>query len=398
MDNEVKIDKIVADLEKKFNGEANHDVRVIQAYCQTLPQCEESAKLVAALGQYAAAKFPDADAFKLGREVDRIIKALETQFTDDPNANVKIIQDYCKSLPKSEENLRIVLALGQYSAVKFPDADDIKKSKEEYEKMNAAAKQLQERINGIQDRIKNQDLDGAIEELQQVIGEAKAPAEGKRLISFSHPFEEVLFGAMNQDKSELVRVSNLMEMLNFQLGGLLAQRERYDEAREALHKSLEFNPVGAHAHLELVRLALLEKNYDEAFAQLQATYPILFTRPLLAVYYCFLAEVVENLDKNYPLSVAYCYVSLDYKENPRARECLNRLAKIPGVDLSKPKADAVRKLAIDASLPLGPSPAVCELAVKAARQIKSSYPDVAKQFFAIAYELTGQESLLKELK
>ena len=401
MDNTVDISRITADLEKKFNGDADHDVGVIQEYVQTLPPCDESAKLVAALGKYASEKFPDAKAFAAARELDGIIAELEKEFTDDINHNVQVIQDYCKNLPKSDENLRKAIALGQYAAAKFPDADEVKKSREEFEKMNEAAQKLQERVNAVQELVKNKDLEGAIAGLREIIdGAVKPEDDSKRLVSFSHPFEEVLFSA-NHDKNDtrsLIRVSNLMEMLNLQLGSLLAETGKYDEARDALHKSLEFNPVSAHAHLELTRVALLQKDFDGAFEILKAAYPFLFTRPTLAAYYCFLAEVVENLDKNYPLAVAYSYVSLDYAENTRAREGLNRLAKNTGVDLSKPKAETVRKLAVDAGLPLGPSPAVCELAVKAGRQLKGRNPEVAKQFLSIAYDLTRQESLLKEIR
>lgn len=398
----VNIDKIWADLEKKFNGDANHDVQVVQEYCRTLPPCEESAKLVGALGKQAAEKFPEADAIKMGKTIDNAIAELEKQFNGDPNHDVKVIQDYCQSLPKTQENFKLVMALGQYAAAKYPEADEVKKSKAEFEKMNEDAKQLKARIDGIQEKIKAKDIAPAIEEIRAIIDETKIPnPEEQRLISFSHPFEEIIFQASIKEFKEtrkLVRVSNLMEMLHLQLGGLLSEQKNYDEALDAFNHALEFNPVSAPASLEIAHIAILKKNYEEAFELLKKAYPLIFTRSLLAIYYSFLAEVVENVDKNYPLAVAYVYVSLDYAENPLAREALNRLGKVQGIDLSKPTVEAMRKLANDANLPLGPNPAVCELAVKAARQIKSQHPDVAKQLFAIAYDLTGQESLLKEIR
>lgn len=400
MDNTVDISKITADLEKKFNGNANHDVKVIQDYCKTLPRCEESAKLVVALGQYAAKKFPEADTFKLAKKIESTIAELEKGFGDDPDKNVEMIRNYCTSLPRSDENTQIVIALGQYASQKFPEAEEIKKSKEEFEKLQATANQLQQRVKELQDFIKANDFDKAIETIQGMLLEVPMPKvdEGKRLVSFSHPFEEILFRSTHKNIGECVRVSNLVEMLKFQLGSLLAEKGRYDEARQALHESIELNPVSAHARLELARVDILEKKYDDAFNVLNEVYPLIFARPLLAAYYCFLAEVVENLDKNYALAVGYVYASIGFADNKRAHEVLNRLAKNSGVDLAKPKEVDLRKMAEEANLPVGPSQAVCSLAVQAAKQMKTTYPDVAKQLFAIAYELTQDPGILKELR
>ncbi|MBR4985260.1 MAG: tetratricopeptide repeat protein [Proteobacteria bacterium] len=396
---EVKIDRITADLEKKFTGDAEHDVKVVQDYCRTLPPCEESAKLIAALSRYASEKYPDASVFKVSKIIDNAIAELEKSFNGDADHDVKVIQDYCRSLPKTEDNFKVVMALGQYAAVKFPEAAEVKKSKAEFDRMNEEAGKLKKRIEDIQETIKGGDMDKAIEALRALIDEAKLPDDqDKRFVSFSHPLEEVLFRSTNKDTREVVRVSNLMEMLNLQLSGLLAESGKFDEAEEALDRVLFFNPVSAHAHLERARFALLQKNYDDAFERLQEAYPYIFTRQLLAIFYCMLAVVVENVDKNYELAAAYAHISLVCIDNPLAHETLDRICKAHNVDPECPSAEKIRKLATDANLPYGPSAELCELAINAARQMKSVYPDIAKQLFATVYELTGQEALLKEIR
>lgn len=401
MDNqtEVKIDRIVADLSKKFNNDPNHNVRIIQQYCQTLLPCERSAQVAVALAQYAAEKFPNADACKFQRTIDKTISELEKEFNDDPNHNVKVIQDYCNNLPKNEENLKLAIALGQYAASKFPDADKIKESKAKFDKMNEEAGKLKKRIDDIQEKIKNNELDSAIDDLRGIIQEAKMPEDtSKRLVSFSHPFEEIIFQATIKETKPIVRISNLMEMLNIQLGTLLAETKNFDEAREALKKTLFFNPVCAIAHLELARIDIVEKKYEDAFNNLQKAYPIIFTRQMLAVYFCLLAVVVENLDKNYPLAIAYTHISLEFAENTPAKDALERMASEHNLSTEKPSQEAIRKLADDAYLPIGANPEISELAIKAARQFKSSQPEIAKELFRIAYDLTGQKSLLKEIR
>lgn len=396
---EVKIDRITADLEKKYTGDIEHDVKIVQDYCRSLPPCEESAKLISALSKYASEKFPDAEVFKVSKIIDKAIAELEKEFNGDADHDVKVIQDYCRSLPKTEENFKVVMALGQYAAVKFPEAEEVKKSKAEFDKMNEEAGKLKKRIEDIQETIKSGDLDKSIEELRALIDEGKLPEDkDKRFVSFSHPMEEVMFRASNKDTREVVRVSNLMEMLNLQLAGLLAENKQFEEAEAAIERVLFFNPVSAHARIERARFALLQKNYDDAFERLQEAYPYIFTRQLLAIFYCMLAVVVENVDKNYPLAAAYAHISLVCQDNPLAHETLDRICKEHKVDPECPSAEEIRKLATDASLPYGPSPEVCELAINAARQMKSVYPDIAKQLFTVAYELTGQEALLKEIR
>ena len=396
---DVKIDRITADLEKKYNGDAEHDVQIVQEYCRSLPPCEESAKLIAALSKYASEKFPDAEVFKVSKIIDKAIESLEKEFNGDADHDVKVIQDYCHSLPKTEENFKVVMALGQYAAVKFPEAAEVKKSKAEFEKMNEEAGKLKKRIEDIQETIKSGDSDKAIEGLRALIDEAKLPEDSdKRFVSFSHPFEEVMFRASNKDTREVVRVSNLMEMLNLQLAGLLAESGKYEEAEEAIERVLFFNPVSAHARIERARFAMLRKDYDDAFERLQEAYPYIYTRQLLAIFYCMLAVVVENVDKNYKLAAAYAHISMVCSDNPLAHETLDRICKAHNVDSECPSAEEIRKLAGDADLPYGPNPDVCELALSAARQMKSSYPEIAKQLFAVAYDLTGQEALLKEIR
>lgn len=399
MDKNVNIDKIAASLEKKFNGDERHDIRVIQEYCQTLPPCEESAKVISALGRYASKKYPNAEVFRIGRKIDAAIAELEKQFNGDPDHDVQVVRDYCKDLPKSEENLKITLALGQFAAAKFPQAEIVKKSKEDYDKMQSDAAKLKTRLDAIQETIKNGDYDKAIEDIQGVIAETPIPNDPeRRLVSFSHPFEEILFKEKFNETRMLVRISNFMEVIHLELGGLLLEKKRFDEARDAINKALDFNPVSNHAMLEMAHSYLVEGDYNAAFNELQKAYPLLFSRPMLAIYFCFLGEVAENLDKDYELAATCCHISNDFAENKGATDLLERLATEHHVKKDKPNFDKIQQVMTDAGLPFGASVDVCQLAMKAGRELKPAYPDIAVQIFGIAYDLTGDKEILKEMK
>ena len=395
----VRIDKITADLEKKYTGDPDHDVRVIQEYCSTLPRCEESARLTAALSQYAAEKFPTAHAIRIGKAVDETIQMLEKQFNGDPDHDVGIIQDYCKALPKTEDNFKITVILGQYAAARYPDAKEIRRSKEEFKRMNDEAGKLKQRVTDIQELVRTGEKAKAIAEIRAILEEHKLPTDTEsRLISFSHPFEECLFHEYYKETTSLMRISNLPEMLNLQLGSLLTDDGRTDEAREALAVTLSLNPVSAPAHIEMAHIALREKDYDEAYTWLQKAYPLIFNAQMLAIYFLSLASVVEHLDKNYPLSAAFAHLSLSYADNPPAHEHLDRLAKTYGIDPQKPSDDMIEKLAEEADLPVAACPQISEIAVRVAHEIKNANPEISKLFLTIAYELTHDEAIAKEIR
>lgn len=397
--NDVKIDKITADLEKKYTGDPDHDVGVIQAYCNTLPRCAESARLVAALGRYAAEKFPTAKAIQIAKVIDEAIQTLEKQFNGDADHDVELVQAYCKSLPQTEDNFKVVLALGQYAAAKYPNAKEIQRSREDFKRMSDEAGKLKQRVAAIQELVRDNKKDEAIAEIQAILNEHKLPTNSpNRLISFSHPFEECLFNEYYKGTKSLMRISNLPEMLNLQLGSLLADAEKYDDAKDAIQKTIDLNPVSAPAHIEMAHIALLEKDYDDAYNWLQKAYPLLFNPQMIAIYFAFLANVVENLDKNYPLAAAFAHLSLSYFDNPPAHDMLDRLAKEHGVDTNKPSDETIEKLAEEADLPVAACPQVCEIATRVGREIKAANPEISKLFLTIAYELTHDEALHKEIQ
>ena len=396
--NNVNIDKITADLEKKYNGDPDHDVRVIQEYCSTLPRCPESARLVAALSKYAAERFPTAQAIKFAKVIDDKIAKLEKQFNGDPDHDVAVVQDYCKSLPQNEENFRLVLALGQYAASRYPNAKEIKRSQADMKRMREESEKLKRRVGNIQELVQAGNKEQAIREIRAILKENPLPTNTEaRLISFSHPFEECLFNEYYKG-TQLMRISNLPEMLNLQLGNLLVDAGKIDEGRDAIAQTLELNPVSAPAHIEMAHIALVEKDYDEAYNWLQKAYPLIFNPQMLAIYFAFMATVVENLDKNYPLAAAFIHLSLSYVDNPPAHDVLDHLVKEYGVSPDKPSDEEIEKLAEEADLPVAACPQVCEIAVRAGHDLKKVNPEISKLFLTIAYDLTHDEALQKEIQ
>ncbi|MBQ9242511.1 MAG: tetratricopeptide repeat protein [Proteobacteria bacterium] len=322
-----------------------------------------------------------------------IISSLEKQFNGDQAHDIEIVREYCRNLPQSEESLRIVTALGRYAAEKFPDEPMVKDA----HKIEEALTGFMDKIHHAQDCLREKKYEEALAGFEEVIADVKPPkVEGKRQYSFSHPFEEMILRASSRDNSPIERISPLPEVLYYQKGVCCFEMKRYAEAREAYQNALELNPVNVRTWFEIAQIDKIEGKYEDLRALLLKVHPMLFTRGMLARFYREEAGLAM-IEEKYDLAVPLIYISLDYEDTPQARAQLNALAKHRGVNLSKPTADAARKSLEAAKIPVGPAPQVYQLAIDIGNTMKKAHPEIAKMAYAIAYDVTHYEPLLKEL-
>jgi tetratricopeptide (TPR) repeat protein len=328
-------------------------------------------------------------------KINEIIQSLEAQFNGDTEHDIEIIRSYIRTLEKSEESQAIVIALGRYSAEKFPDAEVVKNAK----KIEEAFKTFHEKVQKAQECLKNKDFEGAAAIFREIIAEVKPPKdEEKRYMAFSHPFEEMLTRASTpDDKRPIERISVLPATLYYQLGLALFELKNYDEAKVAFDDAIALNPVSVVPYFELIQIAKIQNDFAEVRRLLSKIHPYIYTRHHLARFYREHAGLAM-IEKNYELAIALVYISIDYEDAPPARAQLNALAKNRGVDLSKPKADTIKERLKAAEIPVGPNAAVYELAIGIGNTLKKTSPMAAKMAYAIAYDLTHYKPLLKELQ
>ncbi|MBR4986972.1 MAG: tetratricopeptide repeat protein [Proteobacteria bacterium] len=327
-------------------------------------------------------------------QIQEIISSLEKQFNGDQAHDIEIVREYCKTLPQSEDSLRIVTALGRYAAEHFPDEPMVKDAK----KIEEALTGFMDKIHHAQDCLRDKKYEEAIAGFDEVIGDIKPPKiEGKRQYSFSHPFEEMIVRASTRDTTPIERVSPLPEVLYYQKGVCCFELKRYAQAREAYQCALELNPVNVRTWFEIAQIDKIEGKYEDLRALLLKVHPMLFTRNMLARFYREEAGLAM-IEEKYALAVSLVYLSLDYEDSPQARAQLNALAKHRGVDLSKPTVGKVRAQLEEAGIPVGPAPQVYKLAIDIGNTMKKSHPEIAKMAYAIAYDVTHYEPLLKELE
>jgi len=326
-------------------------------------------------------------------ELKQTLDGLKARFTDDKEHNLQILRDFCATLSDSPQDMAALTAIAHFAAAEYPDADIQSLT----EKLTQAITEFHEKLAQAQTLAKARDFEAAAVLFAEIVGDMVPKDDpNQRRLAFSHPFEEMLFRAQDKDPRPIVRVSNLSQIIFYQYGTILIELQRLDDARTAFNHCLILNPIDVRAMFELGEIAKLEQNFDTLRALMLKAYPLIFTRHMLARYYrnqAFLA----NFEAKFPLAVAMVYVSLDYEESPLARAQLNALAKIKGVNLTRPKTDDVKALIQGTDIHLGPSEAVYNLALSIAQSTRKQHPQIAKMALSIAYDVTHYQPLLKEI-
>ena len=330
----------------------------------------------------------------MDKKIEDIIASLEAKFNGDKTHDIEVLRQYCHDLPRSDENLAIVTAIGHYVAEKFPDDDAVKEAK----KFEESFQRFTQLIDEGQACIKAKQFEGAIEKFMAVIGEVRpAEASDRVYCSFVHPFEEMLFRANYTDDKKIERISSLPLYLYMQTAGAFFELQRYDEAKDKYNDALKLNPVSVAVLFELIQIAKVQHDLPEVRRLLAQVHSLIFTRHYLARFYREHAGLAM-MEEKYQLALCLIYLSMEYEDSGQARAQLNSLAKHRGVSLAKPAVDTVKARLGEAGIPVGPEPKVYELAMYIGKQLKLISPDAARMAFSIAYELTHYAPLLKEME
>ena len=211
-----------------------------------------------------------------------IIAYLETKFNGDEDHDVEVIQEYCRSLDRTKDNVDIVMALGRYSAEKFPNAKAVQNAK----KIEEAFDLFQKKLQSAQELLKEKKFEEAVAAYDELIGE-NTPVESdeKHYYCFGHPFEETLCKLYYNDDKPIERISSLPMALYYQKASALFDLKRYDEAKAAYEHCTKLNPVDVRTWLELAQIAKAQGNYDEVRSILKKIHPFIYTRHFLARFY-----------------------------------------------------------------------------------------------------------------
>ena len=325
--------------------------------------------------------------------IDAVLETLKPQFNGDADHDVDVIQTYCRSLERTNENMEIIRALGRHCANNYPEAKAVQNVK----KMEEAFEAFHKKLEDAQALLRDKKFEEAVAAFDELIGEnVPVETEDKHFYCFGHPFEETMCKMYFDDGKPIERISGLPMALYYQKAAALFELKRYDEAKATYELCLKLNPVDVRTYLELAQVAKVQENYDELREILKKIHPFIYSRHFLARFYREHAALAM-IQENYALAIALIYLSIDYEDTPPARAQLNSIAKHRGVDLSNPGVEKTKALLKEAGIPVGPAQAVYELALNIGMAMKKTYPQIARMAFAIAYDITHYEPLLKEL-
>lgn len=330
----------------------------------------------------------------MAKDPSQVLETLQKQFNGEEQHDLDILRNYCRTLEHNDENLAIITAIGRYVLEHYPDADAVQQA-QKFEKAHDDWTHL---IEEAQKALKSGDFEEAIRLYDEIIGEVTPNPDPKTYyFAFSHPFEETIVRAMHQhDDRAIERIPQLPELLYFQRGCVYFELKDYAKARESLMNSLRLNPVCCRTRFELIQLEKAEKHWDAIRTELRKIHPMIFTRHYLSRFYREYANLAI-WDNDPSLAVALLYLSLDYEDAKVTHHLLDSL-KEQNVDVSQPSVEEIKRRLTDAEIPIGPYPTVYEHAIDIGKQMKHVYPEAAKMAFAIAYDLTHYQPLLKELQ
>ena len=213
----------------------------------------------------------------------QIIAELERQFTGDAEHDLDVLRQYCATLPHTDDNVDIITAIGHYVLAHFPDAAEtanarlFEKSYDEFESL------VQKAQDALRAR-RFEEAATLYGRLIDDVRPTNTPDAYYFAFAHPFE-EMIVRATHLYDDRRIERIPQLPAMLYFQQGSALFELARYDEARDAFRNVLALNPVSAPAFFELIQIAKARRDFDEVRALLRKAYPYLFTRHFLARYY-----------------------------------------------------------------------------------------------------------------
>ena len=213
--------------------------------------------------------------------------------------------------------------------------------------------------------------------------------------AFHNFFEEVLFRELYNFRKIIRPVPGDFSGMYFLYGHSLLELGRLEEAKEALEKSLRWNPMYLKPLFEQVELSRMEKDEDRFLCTLKRCFRSAYTSTDLARCYRSLGQY--HLDKgDHDLADTLYTFSLAFEgDNPVAREEIEGLSrKLRKAEVSPPHPTEIWETCEESDVQIGPNKLVLDLAVTLGHKAMKEGAHVSARFlFGIAYDLTKDDKI-----
>jgi len=215
--------------------------------------------------------------------------------------------------------------------------------------------------------------------------------------TFDEPFEEVIFKIRNESDKEVRRTPIPFSTMYLLYGNLLFELKRYDEAQEALRKSLKWNPISADARFEYIETYKVAGDFETFFSLSKQALTYVF-RPA-DIARCYRNIGFYFVEKKLYREATFCYLlSADFdRESKQVQSELYFISHNSKQDFGDPSLEDIEAIGKEFDFCIGPNDDVIGASYGIGKQCleAKNYP-LAKYFLGITYNLV-QDVEIKDI-
>ena len=215
--------------------------------------------------------------------------------------------------------------------------------------------------------------------------------------SFANPLEFIIFANVYKPEKQAKDMGPNIYQMYHELGSLLFEVKRYDEAEKALEKALTWNPVSAGAAFEYAEISKVRGDLDKFFAVTKGCFDFISEPEDLGRAYRNLGYYFVEKELYY-VAAACNYLSLQYdNESKVAQSELYYIQQVTGETMDFPAMEELEEYSEEYGFPIGPSHEVVGIAYHCGKQaLDEGHANIARFFLQKVYDLIPAEEI-KEL-
>jgi tetratricopeptide (TPR) repeat protein len=216
---------------------------------------------------------------------------------------------------------------------------------------------------------------------------------------FNNLLEEMLYKEVYKPKKELRKIPENYAGVYFRYGEILFELGKYNEAKAAIETAIKYNPIFTDILFELSEIYKMDKDWENYLKINNKCMDYAYSINALARCYRNLGYYYIEKN-NYELATALFNFSLIFApEHKNAQSELYYISQKTGMNTKEINMDNIIELLNTNNIRIGANKLVLSIAYSIGKAAKNENNiDMAKYYFGIVYELTGDSQIIKEFE
>ncbi|MFA5625226.1 MAG: hypothetical protein WC966_09265 [Bradymonadales bacterium] len=325
-----------------------------------------------------------------------VIDEIRSKLNGEAAHDMAILQKYSQKYAESPDGALIIQEIGKIYLDNYADAGHVFSENISDELMQGLEDELR-RIGNLAATGKTSEAIEGIEVLIKVAQEAlQEQQEDSEFYSFETPVEHLIFTQLCPHKEDAMILPLLYDKLYYMYGSLLFEAGELAKSKAAFEAALRFNPVKVAAYFELGELAKLDNDLEELARLTKKAWEYSFLRMQLARCYRNYAHIALKQRKT-RLAAALIKLSQDYQPSVIAERMRQSLQRMDPKAQQLARLSSLKNLLASEDIELGPHMAVYEALLQLAAATRNNDPELSLSGFELAYELTHYKPILDDI-